>query len=70
VRNVTFRDMVFGWKAGGSKAFLLHINQEYRPDNPNKTLSTFANISLVNVRVTTAVSDCVPRTRRVCGHRT
>jgi polygalacturonase len=29
--------------------FLFHINQKYRPDNPNKTLSFFSNFSFVNL---------------------
>jgi len=29
--------------------FLFLVNQEYRPDNPNKTLSYFSNILFVNI---------------------
>ena len=57
-----------GW-VGGPKPvnphapFLFHINQEYRPDNQNKTLSFFSNFSFVNLTAigqkTTQLGDFV-----------
>ena len=54
VRNVAFRNMSFSWDTAAGKSFLLHINQDYKPDNPNKTLSYFTNITLEGLKVTKA----------------
>ena len=54
VRDVRFENITFGWKGLEGKAFLLHVNQDYRPDNPNTTLSYFSNLSFVNLTVSAA----------------
>ena len=54
VRNVTFRNISFSWDTLVGKTFLLHVNQDYKPDNPNKTLCDFTNISFEGLRVTAA----------------
>jgi hypothetical protein len=55
VRNVTFRNISFSWDSTHThKAFLLHVNQDYKPDNPNKTLCDFTNVSFEGLRVTAA----------------
>ena len=55
VRNVTFRNISFSWDSTHThKAFLLHVNQDYKPDNPNKTLCDFTNISFEGLRVAAA----------------
>jgi hypothetical protein len=55
VRNVTFRNISFSWDSTHThKAFLLHINQDYKPDNPNKTLCDFTNVSFEALRVAAA----------------
>jgi polygalacturonase len=41
VRNVLFKNISFSWEKVQGKTFLLHVAQDYRPDNPNKTLSYF-----------------------------
>jgi len=54
VRDVTFQRMEFSWSRVLSKSFLLHINQDYKPDNPNHTLSYFSNIDFKNITVSSA----------------
>ena len=54
VRDVTFRNISFSWDTLAGKTFLLHINQDYKPDNPNKTLCDFTNISFEGLHVTAA----------------
>lgn len=54
VRNVLFKNISFSWEKIQSKTFLLHVNQDYKPDNPNKTLSYFSNISFTDLVVTKA----------------
>ena len=45
VKNCTWRNMSFSWQSTAGKTFLLHVNQDYKPDNPNKTLSFFSNLT-------------------------
>jgi len=54
VRNILFQNISFSWEENKGKTFLLHINQNYKPDNPNKTLSQFTNITLDRLTVTKA----------------
>ena len=54
VRDVVFRNISFSWDKTEGKSFLLHVNQDYRPDNPNKTLSYFGNLSFIDLTVTAA----------------
>ena len=59
VRNVTFRNISFSWDrlppvGHTHHAFLLHISQDYKPDNPNKTLCDFTNVSFEGLRVNAA----------------
>lgn len=54
VRNILFKNLTFSWKILEKKTFLFHVNQDYNPDNPNKTLSYFSNISFDDIIVTSA----------------
>ena len=48
------RNISFSWDRTLGKSFLLHVNQDYKPDNPNKTLSYFTNLSFVNLSIEAA----------------
>ena len=56
VRNVRFSNISFSWEKliHDHKQFLLHVNQDYKPDNPNTTLSYFDNITFEGLTVTHA----------------
>lgn len=49
VKNIVFRNLNFTWAAVRGKTFLVHVNQDYTPDNSNKTLSYFDNITFENI---------------------
>jgi len=65
VRDVRYENIELSWEdvpppprgegmfgTNPHQPFLFLINQDYRPDNPNKTLSYFSNISFVNITAT------------------
>ena len=54
VKNCTFRNISFNWQSTAGKTFLLHVNQDYKPDNPNKTLSFFSNLTFEGLVVNRA----------------
>jgi len=56
VRNVRFSNISFSWEKllHDHKQFLLHVNQDYKPDNPNTTLSYFDNITFEAITVSHA----------------
>ena len=55
VRDIMFHNISFSWDSTHThKTFLLHVNQDYKPDNPNKTLCDFTNITFSDLRVATA----------------
>jgi polygalacturonase len=60
VRHVRFANIRFRWRTIQGKSFLLHVNQDYKPDNPNRTLSFFSSLSLVNLSVDEAPAGFQP----------
>jgi polygalacturonase len=56
VKDVVFRNISFSWGENyhDHKQFLLDINQDYKPDNTNNTLSFFSNLTFEGLRVTKA----------------
>ena len=50
VKDIVFRNLQFSWTKKQGKSFLFHINQAYKSDNQNTTVtSTFANFLFSNI---------------------
>jgi polygalacturonase len=69
VRDVLFKNLSFSWNKIEGKTFLFHVAQDYKPDNPNKTLSFFDNIRFENITVTSAPNG-LPIGDITCLHQT